>query len=88
MTQINYPPELELSWPDPLSRKRCARCLYPFDTPAITFNDSGVCNYCEMHDQFATEYPTGEEGQKKLEALAEKIRREGKNKRIEEGVFR
>jgi N-acetyl sugar amidotransferase len=60
--------------------KRCSRCLYDESVPNISFDENGVCNYCHVHDQLNQEYPTGEEGKKHLEALAEKIRKEGRRK--------
>lgn len=62
---------------------RCARCLYDETVPGINFDEQGVCNYCHMHDQLDREYPTGEEGQKRLRALADKIRAEGRRKKYD-----
>jgi N-acetyl sugar amidotransferase len=60
--------------------KRCTRCLYGDDISGITFDGAGVCNYCHMHDAMDAEYPIGDEGARRLEAIAEQIRREGKGK--------
>ncbi len=62
------------------AKKTCARCLYDEETPAIVFDQDGVCNYCRMHDQLDREYPAGAEGRAILERQAEQIRREGKGK--------
>lgn len=56
----------------------CARCLYDEDVPAISFDAEGVCSYCAQHDQLNTEYPLGEEGERRLLALVERIRAEGR----------
>lgn len=61
---------------------RCTRCLYDETVPGITFDEQGVCNYCHMHDRLEQEYPTGEEGQKRLQALADKIRYEGRRNKL------
>ena len=50
--------------------KRCSRCVYDATIPKITFDEQGVCNYCHTHDQLSKEYPVGEEGARRLEALA------------------
>ena len=50
--------------------RRCTRCLYDEHTPRITFDERGVCNYCAMYDRLDAEHPTGEEGQRRLEAIA------------------
>jgi len=60
--------------------KRCARCLYDESVPNITFDENGICNYCRIHDQLNQEYPTGAEGKRRLEAIAERIRKEGRGK--------
>lgn len=60
--------------------RRCARCLYDESIPRITFDDHGVCNYCHLHDQLDREYPTGAEGERRLEAIAGEIRRAGRGK--------
>lgn len=61
----------------------CARCLYDDTVAGISFDAEGVCNYCRIHDQLNQEYPTGEEGQKRLEAIAAQIRKEGRGKQYD-----
>jgi N-acetyl sugar amidotransferase len=61
--------------------KRCSRCLYDESVPRIQFDERGVCNYCHLHDQLGAEYPTGVEGRARLEALAARIRREGRRRK-------
>lgn len=60
--------------------RRCTRCLYDETIPNIVFDENGVCNYCHIHDQLDGEYPTGEEGKRRLEAIAEQIRKAGRGK--------
>lgn len=60
--------------------KRCSRCLYDETVPNIVFDENGVCNYCHIHDHLNLEYPTGEEGQRRLQAIADNIRRDGRGK--------
>ena len=64
-------------------KKICSRCLYDETVPKITFDENGVCNYCHMHDRLNEEYPTGEEGMRRLRALADRIRQEGKRKKYD-----
>ncbi|MCG3113478.1 MAG: N-acetyl sugar amidotransferase [Candidatus Manganitrophus sp. SB1] len=61
----------------------CSHCIYDDHIPYITFDPAGVCNYCRQHDQLEKEYPTGEEGSRRLQQLAEKIKRAGRNKRYD-----
>ena len=58
----------------------CSRCIYNDSIPYITFNSNGVCNYCLQHDYLESEYPTGDKGWKILKGIANKIKRDGKNK--------
>ncbi len=66
-----------------LMTRRCTRCLYDETVSAISFDDQGICNYCHLHDQLEREYPTGEQGQKHLKALAERIKKEGRRKKYD-----
>ncbi|MGH2358608.1 MAG: N-acetyl sugar amidotransferase [Candidatus Limnocylindria bacterium] len=58
----------------------CTRCVYDAATPAISFDANGVCNYCHMHDDLERQYPTGAEGTRILEGIADRIRRAGRGK--------
>lgn len=61
--------------------RECSRCLYSEDNvTAIDFDERGICNYCRSIEDLEKMYPTGEEGRRRLEALADKIRFEGKGK--------
>ncbi len=60
--------------------RRCSRCLYDESVPNISFDENEVCNYCHVHDQLNQEYPTGAEGRRKLESIADRIRKEGRGK--------
>jgi N-acetyl sugar amidotransferase len=62
------------------SHRLCARCVYDDSIPGITFDERGVCNYCALHDQMEAQYPTGDEGARRLEAMADEIRAAGKGK--------
>lgn len=62
----------------------CSRCIYDEHTPAISFDASGVCNYCAMIDQLDKEYQTGTpEGASLLRAIVDEIKRDGKGKRYD-----
>lgn len=68
----------------PASARVCTRCLYgTHNVPRIDFNDEGLCNYCRTLDQLAAEYPRGAEGRRQLEAIAAKIREEGRKNRYD-----
>ena len=63
--------------------RRCVRCLYDESVPRIRFGEDGVCNYCHLHDQLEREYPTGQAGRERLEALAQRIRKDGRRKKYD-----
>src|SRR3990172_2360054 len=67
-------------WPERMKKVKvwCSRCLYNETVPNISFDAEGECNYCKLHNQLDREYPTGEEGQRKLEQIAKQINRENK----------
>jgi len=37
-------------YPDPLSIKRCTKCVLPETFPNITFDINGVCNFCNSYE--------------------------------------
>ncbi|MBI1978601.1 MAG: N-acetyl sugar amidotransferase [Candidatus Aenigmarchaeota archaeon] len=61
----------------------CSRCVFNSNVPGISFDSEGICTYCKIHDQLVVEYPAGEEGWKKLEQIAQKIKENGKNKKYD-----
>jgi N-acetyl sugar amidotransferase len=63
--------------------RRCSRCLYDDSLPNISFDEEGVCNYCHTHDMLEREYPTGDEGRRRLHAIADEIRRAGRGKKYD-----
>ena len=60
--------------------KRCTRCIYDIETPSIKFDDRGVCNYCKASEDLDQQYPTGLEGQRKLEQIVDEIKKSGRGK--------
>jgi len=61
----------------------CSRCISDDSIPGISFDSRGVCNYCKIHDNFDKEYPTGDQGQKILQEIANKIKYQGRNKKYD-----
>jgi N-acetyl sugar amidotransferase len=64
----------------------CSRCIYDSRVPNITFDAAGVCSYCHMMDGMEEEYPTGAEGRRRLEALVERMKRDGKGKKYDAAI--
>lgn len=61
----------------------CVRCLFDSLIPGITFDRNGRCSYCNLHDQMAAQFPTGDAGQRNLDNLVNSIKRSGKNNRFD-----
>lgn len=60
--------------------ERCSRCVFDVNTPAIEFDDEGVCNYCRTIEELEGFYPNGKEGELILEETVESIKKAGKGK--------
>jgi N-acetyl sugar amidotransferase len=59
----------------------CARCVMDTSDPDIRFDAVGVCNHCHHYDRVVGERVfTGEDGRRRLEAIVERIRRQGARK--------
>src|SRR5262249_11555445 len=61
----------------------CARCTYDETTPRISFDDAGVCNYCHLHDELSEQYPTGAEGEVKLQEMASDIKKSSRGRQYD-----
>ena len=64
-----------------LSYQICSRCIMDSSDPEITFDDQGVCNHCHHVDTvLRPRWFPNEEGAKKLDALAKRLKKAGKGK--------
>ena len=74
-------------WEKRVQRKRtlqkCSICLYDEETPSITFNEIGLCNYCIKDDEVRSQFPGGEEGKMAFEEIVNKIKADGKGKKYD-----
>ena len=62
----------------------CTRCIYDERVASISFDEEGVCNYCQQIDDLIEEYGTGlPKGERKLNATVEQIKREGHGKKYD-----
>ncbi|MBT1700917.1 N-acetyl sugar amidotransferase [Fulvivirgaceae bacterium PWU4] len=60
--------------------RACKRCIYDERIPGISFDESGICNYCRQYEHMMTEYPTGEKGMAILQDYVDQMKRDGKGK--------
>lgn len=65
--------------------RRCTRCIMDDSSDStIEFDENGVCNYCkEALARKAKEYFPNEEGQKKIDAMIDRLKRDGKGKKYD-----
>lgn len=62
----------------------CKRCIMDTTDPDISFDEEGVCNHCRKYDiRVANEVETGDEGERRLQAIAARIRADGANKKYD-----
>lgn len=63
----------------------CQKCLLStIDTQQISFNEKGVCNYCEYYDEIYAQYVTPKEERKeKIESLVSDIKIKSKGKKYD-----
>lgn len=62
------------------ARRTCVRCVMDTSDPEITFDQRGVCNHCLSFDALGRatiEQVETEEGRRSLEALVDRIQRQG-----------
>lgn len=66
------------------TKQICKRCIYDSNVPNISFDQSGICNYCRLIEQLEHEYGTKTElGAAKLASVVEEIKRKGKDKKYD-----
>jgi N-acetyl sugar amidotransferase len=59
----------------------CMRCIMDTSDSNLRFDSDGLCEYCQNFDEnILPNWHTDERGEKKLRAIAERIRTEGKGK--------
>ena len=64
--------------------KICTRCIYDERMPGISFDDDGVCNYCQQIEELKIQYGTGtEKGLIKLNKILQQIKRAGRHRKYD-----
>lgn len=66
-----------------MEKTLCRRCVLDSEVPGIKFDADGVCSYCHIHDKLEAAFPTGAEGERILQKMAEKIRRAGRGRKYD-----
>lgn len=60
--------------------KECTRCVQDTTVPGIEFDENGVCNFCHGHDELIRIFPNDEKGERYLQQLFSKMKKDGKDK--------
>ncbi len=64
--------------------KVCSKCIYDERVPSITFDENGVCNYCQQIEELKEEYGTGtKKGEEKFQEIVEEIKKAGRGKKYD-----
>lgn len=63
-----------------MENRICKRCIQDLSVPGISFNSSGICNFCDLYDLMEKEYPNDHRGEEKLHSLIRKLQ-SSKNKK-------
>jgi N-acetyl sugar amidotransferase len=59
----------------------CSNCIMDTTDPKITFDENGLCDYCQnYYDNILPDWHPNEDGERILMPLIEKIKKEGKGK--------
>ena len=66
-----------------ISYQRCTRCISDSTCPGITFDAKGVCSFCFLHDKWVKMYPNDERGNVPLQAMIQKMKRDGEGKKYD-----
>lgn len=70
-----------------LNLKVCKICIYDETVSGISFNEEGVCNYCQLVDSLKNQYYTGtEKGKHEFQSIVDEIKRKGKGKKYDVAV--
>lgn len=68
----------------PVSKQKiCSRCVSDTTIPNIRFDERGVCQFCEIHDEMEKSYPLGEIAKERLGKIIGAIKKKGENNRYD-----
>ena len=60
--------------------QQCKICIYDIRIPNISFDDNGICNYCNQYYQMQLEYPLDNKGERILNKEVQQIKKDGQGK--------
>lgn len=84
MTSSQFHIDLSLGYDLDPSRRVCTRCIYDDRVSAISFDEAGVCNYCQQLDGLVDQYGTGRtKGYTEFEHHLDRIKAAGRGKKYD-----
>jgi len=79
LTKIETKVMKKYSYNDSESHRICTNCVMDTSDPEISFDDDGVCDYCNnYYNSIQPNWHTGEKGERLLEPILNRIKKEGK----------
>lgn len=63
--------------------KICTRCVTDTTVPGTKFDSNGVCSYCALYDKLDRQFPLGEAGERNVNKIAGRIRKDGIRKKYD-----
>jgi len=66
-----------------MSNLICSRCIFDSTVPNISFDEDGVCSYCQQINDLELMFPNDERGRAELDRLVAEIKRTGKGKKYD-----
>jgi N-acetyl sugar amidotransferase len=68
---------------DKIGAQICSRCVYDSTIPLIQFDESGVCQFCKIHDEMVKIYPLDGTEEVRLEKLISQVKKTGRSDRYD-----
>jgi len=66
-----------------LRKQVCVRCVQDTSVPGISFDQNGVCSFCNLHDKMEILFPNGPKGKEILANIFRQIKESGKGKKYD-----
>ena len=63
--------------------KICTRCVSDTTMSDITFDEKGICNFCNLQEELEKKYPLGAEGEKNIQQIIKEMKKRGRNKKYD-----
>ena len=61
--------------------KICKKCVSDTSIQDLKLDKNGICQYCKIHQEMEKDYPEDKYSLDRLHEIANKIKKEGKNKK-------